>query len=425
MTGVVVVGGGIVGLATARQLLVRHPSLAVTVLEKELDLATHQTARNSGVMHAGLYYPPGSRKALLCRDGKAALERYAADRGIPFERCGKVVVAVRPDELARFDSLHRRAQENGIPGLEVLGPDGLRDREPNAVGLRALWSPSTGIIDFRQVALAFADDVRSRGGRIELGVKVTDVARRPDRAVVVASTGEYEATGVITCAGVYADRVGVSVDIADRVGVSVDIADRVGVSVDIAEDRSMIVPFRGDYYTLTPEAAPLVRGLIYPVPDPDLPFLGVHLTRRVDGSVLAGPNAVLALAREGYRRRDLDARHVLSMVTDRRFWRLARRYWRTGAIEVWRDVSRRAFTRQLRQYVPALAPDDLRWAPAGIRAQAVDPDGHLVDDFRFGGGARVLTVRNAPSPAATSSLALAMVLVNEAEERWLGGAAGG
>ena len=278
---VAVVGGGIVGLATARELLKRRPATRVVVLEKEAEVASHQTGHNSGVLHTGLYCMPGSLKARLTREGKAAMEAFAADHGIPFETCGKVVVALHDGELDRFEALRERGEANGIPGLEVLGPQGLRDIEPHALGIRALWSPGTGVIDYRRVALAMADDVSAAGGAIRTSTSVTSVRRRPDAVVLGTSTGDVAATRVIACAGLHADRV------ARLAG---------------EEPAEHIIPFRGDYYTLTPEARPLVRSLLYPVPDPRFPFLGVHLSRTVSGDVIAGPYAVLAFGREGYRR---------------------------------------------------------------------------------------------------------------------------
>ena len=391
---VAVIGAGILGLATARELLARRPGSRVVVLDKEPVVAAHQTGHNSGVLHAGLYYEPGSLKARLCREGKAALESYCAERDIPVERCGKLVVAVDDSEADRFDALRARAAANGVPDLEVLGPSGLRGHEPAAVGVQALWSPGTGIVDFRRVASALAADVVAAGGEVRLGAEVTGVDRHP-REVVLRTTGDaVVARHVVACAGLHADTV------ARMCG-------------DDGPER--IVPFRGDYYTLTPEARPLVRGLIYPVPDPRFPFLGVHLTKRIDGSVLAGPNAVLAFAREGYRRRDLRLGELLGVLADPAFRRLARRYWRTGLAEMWRDVSRRAFLRELQRYVPALEARHLEFGPSGVRAQALDPDGTLVDDFRLGTADRILTVRNAPSPAATASLAIATHLATQAE----------
>ncbi|HET8620688.1 MAG TPA: L-2-hydroxyglutarate oxidase, partial [Acidimicrobiales bacterium] len=278
---VAVVGAGILGLATARELLIRHPHLAVTVLDKEDRVAAHQTGHNSGVLHAGLYYAPGSLKARLCREGKAAVERFAGDHGIPVERCGKLVVALDEPELGRLDDLHRRAEANGVEGLEVLGPAGIAEREPHAAGIRALWSPGTGIVDFGAVARALADDVVARGGTLHLGRPVERIERRSTEIVLDTPTGPVVARHVISCAGLHADAL------ARQLG-------------DDGPER--IVPFRGDYYTLVGGSRTLVNGLIYPVPDPRFPFLGVHLTKRIDGEVLAGPNAVLAFAREGYRR---------------------------------------------------------------------------------------------------------------------------
>jgi L-2-hydroxyglutarate oxidase LhgO len=394
---VAVVGAGILGLSTARELLVRHPHLAVTVLDKEDRVAAHQTGHNSGVLHAGLYYAPGSLKARLCREGKAAVERFAGEHGIPVERCGKLVVALDESELGRLDDLHRRAEANGVEGLEVLGPAGIAEREPHAAGIRALWSPGTGIVDFGAVARALADDVVARGGTLHLGRPVERIERRPTEIVLDTPTGPVVARHVIACAGLHADAL------ARQLG-------------DDGPER--IVPFRGDYYTLVGGSRALVNGLIYPVPDPRFPFLGVHLTKRVDGEVLAGPNAVLAFAREGYRRRDVRPRELGAVLGEPGFRRLAARYWRTGAAEMWRDVSKRAFLRALQRYVPALRSEHLRFGPSGVRAQAVDPDGTLVDDFRLGGDDRALTVRNAPSPAATASLAIASALADRAEEQF-------
>jgi L-2-hydroxyglutarate oxidase LhgO len=392
----VVVGGGILGLATARELLTRRPETRLLLLEQEGELARHQSGHNSGVVHAGLYYAPGSAKARLCREGKVLLERYCAERGIPVHHVGKLVVALTDDELPRFANLETRARENGVEGLEVVGPERIREIEPHAAGIQALWSPRTAIVDFRRVALAYADDVRATGGLIETSRRVTGLAERAGEVRVATSSGEVAARQVVACAGLWADRVAAS-------------------SGDPVKER--IVPFRGDYYTLTPDAASLVRGLIYPVPDPRFPFLGVHFTRRIDGAVWAGPNAVLALARTGYRRRDLNLRDVADIVRFVGFRKLARRYWRTGLAEQWRDLSKGAFAAELRRYLPELRADQLVFGPSGVRAQALDPDGTLVDDFRIGGSGRIVHVRNAPSPAATSSLAIARVLADEVQAR--------
>ena len=392
----VVIGGGILGLATAREMLRRRPGTRLVVLEAETSLAAHQSGHNSGVVHAGLYYAPGSLKARLCREGKAALEAFCAERGIPVQRIGKLVVALTEDELPRFEALADRARENGVEGLETVGPERIRELEPHIEGIRGLWSPGTGIVDFRAVALAYADDIRASGGEIETGRPVTGLRERADGVVVQTARGEIVADSVIACAGLWSDRV------AEMTG-------------DSGTER--IVPFRGDYYTLSADAAPLVRGLVYPVPDPRFPFLGVHFTRRHDGAVWAGPNAVLALARHGYKRYDVDVREVIGIVRHAGFRRLARRYWRMGLAEQWRDLSKRAFGAELRRYLPALRDDQLRFGPSGVRAQAIDPDGTLVDDFRLGGSRRIVHVRNAPSPAATASLAIARVLADESQAR--------
>jgi len=394
---VIVIGGGIVGLATAYRLLELRPDLQVTVVEKEAELATHQTGHNSGVVHAGLYYAPGSLKAGLCREGKAELEAFAEAHDIPVERCGKLVVALDDGEVPRLASLHERALRNGVPGLEEVRPERIREIEPHAAGVRALWSPSTGVIDFRRVALALADEIRAGGAEIVTSWPAAAIDMRTTDVVVRGPRGEERvASLVVACAGLHADRL------ARMTG---------------DDDDPRIVPFRGDYYTLDPAVAGLVRGLIYPVPDPRFPFLGVHFTRRIDGSVWAGPNAVLAFAREGYRRRDVSPRDLAATLAYRGFRRLALRYLRTGVAEMWRDWWKPAFVRELQRYVPEIRAHQLRFGPSGVRAQALARDGSLLDDFSLGGRGRVLHVRNAPSPAATSSLAIGRVLAIAALER--------
>jgi (S)-2-hydroxyglutarate dehydrogenase len=392
---VAVIGGGIVGLATAYRLLEARPGLRLTVLEREERLASHQTGHNSGVLHAGIYYAPGTLKAQLCREGKAELESFCEAHGIPSARVGKLVVATREDELGRLNALSERARANGVPGLEVIGPERIREIEPHAAGLRALWSPTTGIVDFERVALAMADEVRRLGGRIETGRGVTRIEGRTDGLVLRTPTGELEAGAVIACAGLWADRVAQLTD-------------------DASSGASRIVPFRGDYYTLTPDARGLVRGLIYPLADPRFPFLGVHFTRRIDGEVWAGPNAVLAFARAGYRRTDLSPRDLAGTLLYPGFWRLARTYLRTGLAEMWRDVSKRAFLTELQRYLPELRADQLVFGPSGVRAQALRRDGTLIDDFDLAGSGRILHVRNAPSPGATAALAIGRVLAGRA-----------
>ncbi len=396
---VAVIGAGIVGLATALRLLEQRPDLRVVLLEKEASVASHQTGHNSGVLHAGLYYQPGSLKARLCREGKADLEAYCEAHGVPVEHTGKLVIALDESELGRFEALKERAQANEVPGLEEIGPERIRELEPHAVGLKALWSPATGIVDFLAVSRAFAHDVVGRGAEIETRREVSAIEERGDEMVLATNRGDLVARRVIACAGLQADRVA-------------------AMTGDAGEDRPRIVPFRGDYYTLKPEASHLVRGLIYPVPDPAFPFLGVHLTKRIDGSVLAGPNAVLATAREGYGRFSLSPRDLAETVTYPGFLVLARRFWRMGAQEMWRDWYKGAFLADLRRFVPALSSSHLVFGPSGIRAQALSRDGSLVDDFMLGGSDRVLHVFNAPSPAATSSLAIGRVLAGEAIERF-------
>ncbi len=385
-----VVGAGILGLATARRLRELLPDAEITVLEKEDAVARHQTGRNSGVVHAGLYYPPGSLKATLCRRGVALLREYCAEKGLAYDEYGKVVVAVRDAEVPALREIERRAGLNGVPDLRWLDGAGLRELEPHAAGVAAVHSPRTAITDFAAVCRALADDVTRAGGQVLLGVAVTGIEPAADRVTVTAAGREPLTFDlVVLCAGLQADL----------------LARRAGDAAGPA-----ILPFRGEYLRLRPERAGLVRGLIYPVPDPAYPFLGVHFTRRVDGSVDVGPNAVLALAREGYRRRDLDRADLAETLRWPGFWRLARRHWRAGAREVAGSASRRLFVARARRYVPELSVRDVVPAPAGVRAQAVERDGSLVDDFRISTLGRVSAVRNAPSPAATSALAIAELI---------------
>jgi len=395
---VAVIGAGIIGLATALKLLERRPDLDVVLLEKEDTVAFHQTGHNSGVLHAGLYYTPGSLKARLCVEGKAEMEAFCEAHGVPVERSGKLVIALDEAELARLAAVKERALANGVPGLEEVGPERIRELEPHAAGIRALWSPGTAITDYGAVARAMAADLGGRGAHIEVGRAVESIAPRGDEMVIGTSRGDLVARRVIACAGLQADRVAALT--GDDAG------------------RPRIVPFRGDYYVLRPEAQHLVSGLIYPVPDPALPFLGVHFTKRLDGTVLAGPNAVLAGAREGYGRFDLSTRDLRDTLGYGGFRTLARRFWRSGAGEMWRDWNKRAFVADLRKLVPAVSSDHLAPGPSGVRAQAVAADGSMVDDFQLGGSDRVLHVFNAPSPAATSSLAIGRVLATEAVERF-------
>jgi (S)-2-hydroxyglutarate dehydrogenase len=393
----VVIGGGIVGLASAFQILLRRPGLSLALLEKEKELAFHQTGHNSGVLHAGLYYAAGSRKARLCREGKAGVEEFADEHGIPYAHCGKLVVALTEDELPGLAAIRDRATVNGVEGLEEVGPERIREIEPHAAGIRALWSPKSGIIDYPRVSLAYAGEIRSRGGEIRTGAEVRRITKRSGEWIVQTKRDEFAGRFVISCAGLHSDRV------AAMTGAAGD---------------ERIVPFRGDYYRLKPEARHLVRGLLYPVPDPRFPFLGVHFGRTMGGEVRAGPNAVLAFAREGYRRYDLSLPDLARTLAFRGFRRLIRRNWRTGLAELWRDWSKPAFTARLRRYVPELRGGDLEFGPSGVRAQSVAADGTLVEDFSIGESPNALHVRNAPSPAATASLAIGREVAELAAERF-------
>ena len=404
---VIVVGAGIVGLASARALLERRPGIRLAVVDKETRIGAHQTGHNSGVIHSGVYYAPGSLKAQLCVAGARELYAYCEERGIPTERCGKVIVATEPSELPRLENLHERGTANGVPGLELIGPERLRELEPHCSGIRALWSPSTGIVDFSLVTQAYAADVRNAGGEIHTGRRITGIRQLPGRVGLETTAGELETRRLITCAGLFSDRI------ARLTG---------------GDREPRIVPFRGDYWQLRPEARHLARNLIYPVPDPAFPFLGVHATRRIGtGEVWLGPNAVLAFAREGYGRFELRPGDLAGALVAPGLRRLARRYWRTGAVEMWRDYSRRSFLRSVQRYIPEVTFRDLVPGPSGVRAQALDPEGRLVEDFVVdapdgaapgadAGDGRVLHVRNAPSPAATSSLAIGRLIADRAEE---------
>jgi len=388
-----VIGAGIVGLAVARRLGEVEDGAALTVLEKEAEVGVHQTGHNSGVVHAGVYYTPGSLKARLCRRGIDLLKPYCEQRGIPYVECGKLIVSRDPDELGRLDEIERRAVENGVPGLRRLGPSQMVEVEPYVRGISALHSPRTAIVDFRAVARAYADDVRAAGGHVRLGFQVVGIDRSNGELRVRSSAGEELVFDqLVVCGGLQSDRLG------EMAGQG---------------REPWIVPFRGEYYRLVSEREEMVRGLIYPVPDPAYPFLGVHFTRRVRGGVDIGPNAVLAFKREGYRRTDFSVADVLDVLRSRGFRRLVRRHWRMGAAEMWGSVSTRAFIAHARDFIPALTVQDVEPAPAGVRAQALDPDGSLVDDFRITRAGGLVLVRNAPSPAATSSLAIAEYVVDQ------------
>jgi L-2-hydroxyglutarate oxidase LhgO len=389
-----IVGGGILGLAVAREIVRSRPGARAVVLEKEDRIAAHQTGHNSGVVHAGIYYRPGSLKAELCARGRDLIRDYCAEHALPYDECGKLVVAVDPDEMGRFDALERTAGENAVPGLRRVDAAEIREIEPHATGIAALHSPRTAITDYVAVARCLASEVEAAGGSVVLGTTVTAIERRNGRIEVVAGERRESVDRLVLCAGLQSDRIGRLVG-------------------DPKEPR--IVPFRGEYMAVSPAKESLVRGMVYPVPDPRYPFLGVHFTRRVGGGLEVGPNAVLALRREGYRRSDVRFADVVSTLSWPGFWRLARTHWRTGAGELRGSVSKRSYMRVAQRYVPAIGAADVVRAGAGVRAQAVDRDGSLVDDFRITQSDGVTSVRNAPSPAATSSLAIAEHVVDRLE----------
>jgi L-2-hydroxyglutarate oxidase LhgO len=387
-----VIGAGIVGLAVARRLLQVFPGAQVTVVDKEADVALHQTSHNSGVVHAGVYYPPGSLKAILCRRGTGLLKEFCAEWDLPYVECGKLIVARNQGEVAGLRELARRAEANKVPGLRFLSTGGISDVEPYACGVAGLHSPHTAIVDYKAIAQAIVADIKARGGTVMLSAEVTGIVRQGPVARILTSAGEILADRVVVCAGLHSDRVA-------------------GLAGD--GPGPAIVPFRGEYYQLAGSVSHMVKGLIYPVPDPRYPFLGVHFTRMVGGAVQVGPNAVLALAREGYRRRDIDIGDLMGLMKWPGFRALVMSNWRAGSREMLSSLSRRVFVAAARQYVPVLRGADIVAAPAGVRAQAVGADGRLVDDFEIHYVGQVVALRNAPSPAATSSLAIAEHLVDK------------
>jgi (S)-2-hydroxyglutarate dehydrogenase len=391
----VVIGGGIIGLAVARELLDRHPDARLCVLEREDRLAAHQTSHSSGVIHAGIYYAPGSLKARLCVEGARLLYAYCDERGIEARRNGKLIIAASDRELPRLDELERRGHANRVPGLRRVGADEIAQIEPHARGIAALHSPETGVVDFARVAAAFAADVEKAGGTVATGAGVGRLIPTGEGIKVEHERGTTTAGAVVSCAGAWSDRLAVAAG---------------------APKEPRIVPFRGAYLRLRPERRELVRGSIYPVPDPDLPFLGGHLTRVIDDGVLLGPSALMVGARDAYRLGRLRARDLADNLAWPGTWRLVRRFWRTGFTELRHAASKRSFVGDLRRFVPELTVGDVLPGPRGIRAQALDRDGRLVDDFVVHRTERALHIRNAPSPAATSSLALAKLIAGEADE---------
>ena len=391
---IAIVGGGIVGLATAMLLSQKVPA-SIVLLEAESELAAHQTGHNSGVVHSGLYYAPDSLKARNCVSGRTALLRFCQEQGIAQESCGKLVVASEASQLPALERLQARGSQNGLSGLRRLAGPQLAEYEPHVAGIAGLWVPQTGIVDFLAVAQAYAKVAQSHGVEIRTRARVGAVRRTPKAIVLSTPRGEVRCRHLINCAGLHSDR----------------LARMCGMRFSL-----QILPFRGEYYELTPERRHLVRNLIYPVPDPRFPFLGVHFTRRIGGQIEAGPNAVLALARHGYRWRAISPTDLAAMASFAGTWRMARRYWRTGLAEVWRSLRKAEFVRALQKLVPELRDSDLRRAGAGVRAMAVDRDGSLIDDFRIVQGERMIHVLNAPSPAATASISIGQTIVDLARQ---------
>jgi L-2-hydroxyglutarate oxidase len=386
-----IIGAGIVGLATALEFTRRFPDKLLLVVEKEDRVATHQTGHNSGVIHSGIYYRSGSLKARNCVAGCASMKRFCAAHEIPYEGCGKLVVATSPDEVPRLHQLHQRGIANGVEGLRMLNRDEFRELEPQAEGISALHVPTTGIVDYKLVAAKYAELIQEAGGEIILRARVTGLREDGDANLVETTAGAFRARHVINCAGLYSD-------VLTRLA---------GCKTDLE-----IIPFRGEYYEVRPERRHLVRNPIYPVPDPRFPFLGVHFTRHIDGSVEAGPNALLALRREGYIASDVDLAETVAMLRWPGFWKMARKYWRMGAAEQYRAWIKSAFTRALQRMVPELTEDDLTSGGCGVRAQAVDRNGNLLDDFSFVHSKRMIHVCNVPSPAATASLEIGREVVD-------------
>jgi (S)-2-hydroxyglutarate dehydrogenase len=381
---IAIIGGGIVGLATALHLTERHPQKSVVVLEKEAELAQHQTGRNSGVLHSGIYYKPGSLKALNCRTGLRSMVEFCREEGVAHEICGKVIVATSEPELERLQRLFERGRENGIR-CEIIGPERLRELEPQCAGIRAIHVLDTGIADFKGVCRRMAEKIAERGHRIVTSAKVQSLEEREAECVIGTTAGDFRARYLVNCAGLYSDRVS---------------------ALSGESPPVKILPFRGEYFELTEAAPALCRNLIYPVPDPRFPFLGVHLTRMIDGGTHCGPNAVLAMAREGYRKTDFNVGEVAEMFSYPGFYRMASRHWRMGFEEMWRSVNKKAFVRALQRLVPEIREEHLKPSPAGVRAQAVARDGALSDDFVIVERRRAVHVLNAPSPAATSALSI-------------------
>jgi L-2-hydroxyglutarate oxidase len=399
---VTIIGGGILGLATALKITAAHPRVRLLILEKEAQLACHQTGNNSGVIHSGLYYRPGSLKAQSCVTGRKELIAFCDKTSVPYEICGKVVVATSQEELPRLEELHRRGIANGLKGLEIIVPERLKELEPHAIGIKGLYVPETGIIDYKKVADAYAEHIRNAGGDIRLSQKVVGILDLPAEIVLQTSGGDYRTKYLINCCGLQSDLV----------------AKMMRASSAGEQEEHRIIPFRGEYYKIAPQRQFLVRNLIYPVPDPTFPFLGVHFTRMAKGGVEAGPNAVLAYAREGYRHTNVNVKDLWQTVSFRGFWAMTGKYWRTGFGELYRSLSKTAFVRALQKLLPEIRESDLVPGGAGVRAQAVSASGALVDDFVIKQSPRAIHILNAPSPGATASLAIGQSIAEMAAKNF-------
>ena len=399
MDDVIVIGGGIVGLATAYKLLEQKPGLKLRILEKEKSIGLHQSGHNSGVIHSGIYYKPGSMKAKNCRRGVRELLLFCDKFNVQYDLCGKVIVAVNSEEVNRLNALYKRGLENGISDVRIIDSQELKDLEPHATGIKAIHVPSMGIINYTSVVEELAKQIIKRGGKIKTKATVKGFVRKASECIVNTQTCEYPTGLVINCSGLYSDK----------------IAQLAGENSSIR-----IIPFRGEYYVLKPESRHLVNSLIYPVPDPRFPFLGVHFTRRIDGSVEAGPNAVLATAREGYRRRDFSFQETWELLTNPGFWKIGRNYWKTGMGEYTRSLFKPLFVKALQHLVPAIQGSDLVPGGSGVRAQAMDKTGKLLDDFCIVQSERFIHVLNAPSPAATASFAIGSIIAAQAFQNIFG-----
>ncbi len=396
-TDILIVGGGIVGLATARAICRRYPDRHITVLEKEPTLAYHQTGRNSGVLHSGIYYKPNSLKAINCRTGKQMMEEFCDEQGIAHRMVGKVIVATDEKELPAMNNLFERGQANGVT-CEMIGRERLLELEPHVTtGIKAIHVPEAGIVDYKQVCERLGEILRAAGHTIITGAEVIEIVERPGELTVITKAGEFKGGYLVNCAGLHSDRV---------------------TKMSAGEAPAQIIPFRGEYFELKPEAWHLCNALIYPVPDPNFPFLGVHFTRMIAGGVECGPNAVLAFAREGYRLGDVNGRELWETLSYPGFRKLAGRYWKMGLGEMWRSANKGAFVKALQRLIPDIQAEHLEEAPAGIRAQALAPDGALLDDFAFYESPRIVNVINAPSPAATSALSIAESVVDKLEDHF-------